>query len=77
MFCLTATITVLSDAKEMFYFKVHVNYNFNYSITQSKSFTKIREEINGEINIYLKSFIELIGLLKNIMLVTFLFVFIK
>ncbi|XP_053401541.1 DC-STAMP domain-containing protein 2-like isoform X2 [Mercenaria mercenaria] len=68
---------VLSSAQEMFYFNVSIKYHFNYTLTQSKKYSEIKEDISKEIMSYLDNFILVIRLVRNVMVITIAFILIK
>ncbi|XP_052817975.1 DC-STAMP domain-containing protein 2-like [Mya arenaria] len=71
------TQRVLKDAEEMFYFNVSLNYTFNYTFSQSRSYKQIKEDISREIHAHLDMFVDAIGVFRNVMVLTALFVIIK
>ncbi|KAL4235200.1 DC-STAMP-like protein [Mactra antiquata] len=71
------TQRVLSSAQEMFYFNVTIDYHFNFTMKQSKSYTKIKDEISMKILSDLDGVLILVRILRNLMFITAFFIIIK
>jgi hypothetical protein len=65
------------DVKEMFYFNVTINYTYEYNLTQSKSYTEVKEDILRDINERLSGFTHIISIVKNVMMFSLILVVIK
>ncbi|XP_062576153.1 DC-STAMP domain-containing protein 2-like [Saccostrea cucullata] len=61
----------------MFYFNVTLNYTYEYNATQSKSYTEVKDGILKDVNERLSGYVFVLGLLKNVMMVSLIFVVIK
>lgn len=68
---------MLSSAQEMFYFNVTIDYHFNYTITQSKSYAQINDEINSRIMSDLDGVLVAIRVLRNLTFITGAFIIIQ
>ncbi|KAH3769099.1 hypothetical protein DPMN_170346 [Dreissena polymorpha] len=68
------SIKVLKDAEAMFYFKVTLDYKFNYTIDTTRSFKDIKADIRKEIQSYVSTLLKTIGIFKNMLLVSLIFV---
>ncbi|XP_060563449.1 DC-STAMP domain-containing protein 2-like isoform X2 [Ruditapes philippinarum] len=71
------TQKILSSAKEMFYFNVSIKYSFNYTMTQSKKYSQIKEDISKDIMSYLDNIILIVRVFRNAMVITATFILIK
>lgn len=62
----------MRDIEEMFYFRVDLDYEYNVTLVQSKTYREIRDDIKREIDEKL-AFLSKVTLVTNVLFLIFLF----
>lgn len=78
LWCIVPAIyNAVKEVHTMFYFNVTITHTYQYNVTQSKSYSQVKDDILKDVKERLSSFTTAVRLVKNMTMMSLIFVVIK
>ena len=74
---ITAIATAIMSVWSMFYFKVDIDYSYKYNLTQTKTFSQIRKDIQAEVKGRVQGFTAYAEFMEFFLMFSLVFVVIR